>query len=115
MVTVINGMRVMTRYTIEITPLQKNDKPVSRPIDTREGQHTADLRLFFCSTFYINPSHELLVFLQNYSKLGDISKLATLGLRSKIPVFFAASAPKNVVLVLEPCSENFAMSESLTI
>ena len=57
MVAVIDGVRVVTGDAIKVAPLQKQHQAISRPVNTRKGQHTADLRLFFCLYIVSNPSH----------------------------------------------------------
>ncbi|CDS96696.1 hypothetical protein VCR4J5_780030 [Vibrio crassostreae] len=56
MVTVIDCMRVMASNAVKIAALKKQHQAVSRAINTRKGQHTADLRLSFCLIIF-NPSH----------------------------------------------------------
>ncbi len=56
MVTVIDCMRVMASNAVKIAALKKQHQAVSRAVNTRKGQHTADLRLFFCLIIF-NPSH----------------------------------------------------------
>lgn len=56
MVAVVDGVWIMTSDAIEIAPLEEQHQAISWSINTRKGQHTADLRLFFCLIIF-NPSH----------------------------------------------------------
>ncbi|CDT64668.1 hypothetical protein VCR3J2_350169 [Vibrio coralliirubri] len=56
MVTVINCVWVVASNTVKVAALKKQHQAVSRAVNTRKGQHTADLCLFFCLIIF-NPSH----------------------------------------------------------